>query len=69
MQIELFGILNLGAFSLVPSVINDDHKLEIDLGCFIILTPVANVIKNTTVNYRSNFNLTFSRVEMTLKND
>ncbi len=25
--------------------------------------------KNTTVNYRSNFNPTFSRVKMTLKND
>ena len=29
----------------------------------------ANVIKNTTVNYCGNFNPTFSKVKMTLKND
>jgi hypothetical protein len=27
------------------------------------------MLKNTTVNYRGNFNPTFSRVKMTLKND
>ncbi len=42
-------------------------KLKLQL--LKVLKPRVQCYKNTTVNYCGNFNPTFSRVKMTLKND
>ncbi len=43
------------------------HSIQIQIG-LLKLSPGANVIKNTMVNYCGSFSPTFSRVKMTLKN-
>ncbi len=55
----LFSAIKIGIYYLKKNNQEIFDKTETRGQCY----------KNTTVNYRSNFNPTFSRVKMTLKND